>query len=159
MPAKSSPCSAITYDTEIKPHVDGKFIEYIGEADWRRKTSLLGNAMAMLFPIQWDEPFGLVMIEAMACGTPVIALPGGSVPEIVKDGVSGYVCRSVEEMAARAQQAGEFDPADVRAYAENTFSLDRMVQQYADRLRSGILRPRAKPTLTEETTVRHRAIA
>ncbi len=147
------------YETEIKPHVDGRFIQYIGEANLEEKNQLLGNAMAMLFPIQWDEPFGLVMIEAMACGTPVIALPGGSVPEIVKDGVSGYVCRSVEEMVVRAQQAGEFSPAALRAYAENTFSLERMVRQYAD-VYEGILSvPLAKPTLTEETTVRTRAIA
>jgi glycosyltransferase involved in cell wall biosynthesis len=143
------------YDTEIKPHVDGKFIQYIGEANLEEKNELLGNALALLFPIQWDEPFGLVMIEAMACGTPVIALPGGSVPEIVKDGVSGYVCRTVEEMAAKVQQAGEFDPRQVRSYAEDTFSLDRMVRQYAD-LYQGILG--GKP-VTEETAVRDRAIA
>lgn len=72
-----------------KPHLDGKFVEYIGLADLAAKNELLGNSMAMLFPIKWDEPFGLVMVEAMACGTPVLALRAGSVPEIVKDGVSG----------------------------------------------------------------------
>ena len=118
------------YDAEVKPHIDGKFIEYIGEADLEEKNELLGNATAMLFPIQWDEPFGLVMIEAMACGTPVIALPGGSVPEIVKDEVSGFVCRNLNEMADKVKHLGQFDPAQVRKYAENTFSLARMVQQY-----------------------------
>ncbi len=73
----------------IKPHIDGKFIEYIGEADLAAKNELLGNSLAMLFPIQWNEPFGLVMIEAMACGTPVLALPGGAVEEVVCDGISG----------------------------------------------------------------------
>ena len=120
------------YDAEIKPHVDGRFIQYIGEADLEAKNDLLGSATAMLFPIQWEEPFGLVMIEAMACGTPVIAMRGGSVPEIVKDGISGWVCHSVDEMAARVKHVGEFDPVQVRAYAEQTFSLDRMVRQYAD---------------------------
>ncbi|HSB74066.1 MAG TPA: glycosyltransferase family 4 protein, partial [Terriglobales bacterium] len=70
------------FDAEIKPHLDGKFIQYLGEADLPAKNELLGHARAMLFPIQWDEPFGLVMLEAMACGTPVLALPGGSVPEV-----------------------------------------------------------------------------
>jgi glycosyltransferase involved in cell wall biosynthesis len=126
------------FEAEVKPHLDGKFIEYIGEADLDAKNELLGNAIAMLFPIQWDEPFGLVTIEAMACGTPVIAMPGGSVPEIVKDGVSGWVCRSVDEMAERVRHAGYFHPAEIRAYAEGTFSLDRMVRQYAD-LYAGVL--------------------
>ena len=83
----------------------------------------------MLFPIQWNEPFGLVMVEAMACGTPVLALPGGSVPEVVKDGVSGYVCRSVRQMAKRVQQL-DFRPGALRRYVEENFSLDRMVAEY-----------------------------
>ncbi len=120
------------YGSEIEPHVDGDAVEYIGEADLEAKNELLGNALALLFPIQWNEPFGLVTIEAMACGTPVIAFPGGSVPEIVEDGVSGWVCQSVEEMAERIRAAGEFDPAAVRAYAEQKFSLDGMVGKYVE---------------------------
>jgi glycosyltransferase involved in cell wall biosynthesis len=120
------------FETQVKPHLDGKSVEYVGEAGLKEKNELLGDALALLFPIQWNEPFGLVMIEAMACGTPVIAMPGGSVPEIVKDDVSGFVCRTVEEMAAKAKAIGHFDPAQVRLYAESAFSLDRMVQQYAD---------------------------
>jgi glycosyltransferase involved in cell wall biosynthesis len=143
------------FEAEVKPHLDGKFIEYIGEADLEAKNELLGNATAMLFPIQWDEPFGLVMIEAMACGTPVIAMPGGSVPEIVKDGVSGWVCRSVDEMAKRVRHAGDFDPAEIRAYAEGTFSIDRMVRQYAD-LYAAVL---AGTPAGKAITVPHRAIA
>jgi glycosyltransferase involved in cell wall biosynthesis len=143
------------YESQVKPHVDGKFIEYIGEANLEEKNELLGNATAMLFPIQWDEPFGLVMIEAMACGTPVVAMPGGSVPEIVKDGVSGWVCRSVEEMVERVRHAADFDPAQVRAYAEDEFSIDRMVQQYAD-LYAGIL---AEQPAGKGMTLPQRAIA
>ena len=120
------------FNREIEPHIDDKEVTYIGEAGLAAKNDLLGNALAMLFPIEWDEPFGLVMIEAMACGTPVLAMPGGSVPEIVKDGVSGFVCRSVDEMAARIPEAGRFQPREVRAYAERMFSLDHMVRQYAD---------------------------
>ena len=120
------------FDREIKPYLDGRNVEYVGEADLAAKNELLGNALAMLFPIQWDEPFGLVMIEAMGCGTPVLAFPGGSVPEIVQDGVSGWVCSSVDAMAQRIRAVADFKPENVRAYAERRFSLDRMVRKYTD---------------------------
>lgn len=122
------------FETEVKPHIDGKFIEYIGEADLAAKNELLGDSLAMLFPIDWDEPFGLVMIEAMACGTPVLALPGGSVPEIVKNGISGYVCADAQEMAKRASRLAEeqMDAAVVRQYVEENFSVARMVDEYHD---------------------------
>lgn len=117
------------FESKIKPQIDGKFIEYIGLADLEAKNELLGNSRAMLFPIQWNEPFGLVMVEAMACGTPVLSLPGGSVPEIVRDGVSGYVCRSVRELAKRAVDVA-INPRSLRQYVEQHFSLERMVSQY-----------------------------
>lgn len=120
------------FDSEIKPHIDGANVEYVGEADLEGKNELLGHALAMLFPIQWDEPFGLVTIESMACGTPVLAFPGGSVAEIVKNGVSGWVCTSAEDMAERIGSAGDFDAVAVRQYAEQNFSLDRMVRQYEE---------------------------
>jgi glycosyltransferase involved in cell wall biosynthesis len=115
----------------VKPQIDGKFIEYLGDVGLSEKNELLGNSIAMLFPIQWDEPFGLVMVEAMACGTPVLALPGGSVREVVKDGVSGYVCDSVEELARRAQSIA-LPRQSVRAYAEKYFSSERMANDYVD---------------------------
>jgi len=119
------------FETKIKPHVDGKFIEYIGEADLEAKNELLGNSMAMLFPVQWNEPFGLVMIEAMACGTPVLALPGGAVAEVVRDGVSGFVCRSVAEMVQQAKRLpGKCKPAEIRQYCQLHFSVERMVADY-----------------------------
>ncbi len=118
------------FDTMIKPHVDGRFIEYVGEADLQAKNELLGNSAAMLFPIQWDEPFGLVMIEAMACGTPVLALSGGSVEEVVHEGVSGFVCSSVDEMAERVRHLGRFKASTVRQYCQQNFSVDRMVGDY-----------------------------
>src|SRR5262249_23498090 len=90
------------FEQQIQPHLDGKFIEYVGEVDLAGKNELVGDSVAMLFPIQWDEPFGLVMIEAMACGTPVLALPGGSVPEVIRDGIAGFCCQTPEEMALRA---------------------------------------------------------
>ncbi len=119
------------FESRIKPHIDGKFIEYVGEAGLEDKNELLGNSLAMLFPIQWNEPFGLVMIEAMACGTPVLAMPGGAVEEVVKDGISGFVCPSVDDVVKRAKNLpGMFKPANVRQYCRQYFSVDRMVADY-----------------------------
>ena len=131
------------FETEVEPHLDGKFIQYLGVADLKAKNELLGNSMAMLFPIQWDEPFGLVLIEAMACGTPVLALPGGSVSEIVRDGISGYVCHSIDELASRATRI-EITPVSLRRYAEEHFSVDRMAGQYA-RLYQGVSETVSRP--------------
>jgi glycosyltransferase involved in cell wall biosynthesis len=120
------------FEKQVKPHIDGKNVEYVGEADLAAKNELLGNAAAMLFPIQWNEPFGLVMVEAMACGTPVIAFGGGSVPEVVRERVSGAICRSVEEMASKARDAlTVYRPAEVRAYTAQNFSREVMAGKYA----------------------------
>jgi glycosyltransferase involved in cell wall biosynthesis len=118
------------FESRIKPHIDRKFIEYIGQADLAMKNELLGNSMAMLFPIEWDEPFGLVMLESMATGTPVIAFRGGSVPEIVQGGVSGFVCSGVEDAVARLRELKPMSPAAIRAYTQQHFSVERMVQDY-----------------------------
>jgi glycosyltransferase involved in cell wall biosynthesis len=117
------------FDAEIKPHLDGKFIEYVGPVGLEGKNELLGGAMALLFPIQWHEPFGLVMAEAMACGAPVIALRGGSVDEVVREGVSGFVCDNVEQMVAAVEKL-PLDAAAVREYVATNFSRDRMVADY-----------------------------
>jgi glycosyltransferase involved in cell wall biosynthesis len=98
----------------------------------------LGNSMAMLFPIQWNEPFGLVMVEAMACGTPVLAMPGGSVPEVVREGISGHICRSVVQMAKRAQNLN-FNPVAVRQYVAENFSIERMARRYAAAYEAALL--------------------
>ena len=127
------------FEAEIRPHLDGSFIEYIGEADLAAKNELLGHARAMLFPIQWDEPFGLVMLEAMACGTPVLALPGGSVGEVIENGVNGFTCSSVEEMAAQAGEVGQaIAPSVVRRHVQERYSLEHMAARYA-KLYQGIL--------------------
>lgn len=119
------------FESEVRPHIDGKNVEYVGEADLEAKNELLGKARAMLFPIQWDEPFGLVLIESMACGTPVLALPGGAVREIVADGTSGYLCESAEEMAQRARELA-IPAGIVRQYAEQNFSARRMAADYLE---------------------------
>lgn len=117
------------WDSQVKPHVDGKFIEYVGEVGHEEKNELLGDSMAMLFPVKWDEPFGLVMIEAMACGTPVLALPGGAVEEVVKEGVGGHVRDSTSELAVCARDL-KIDAKAVRRYMEKFFSAKRMTRDY-----------------------------
>ena len=119
------------FESQIKPQLDGRFIEYVGEADLAAKNELLGNSMAMLFPIEWDEPFGLVMIEAMACGTPVIGLRRGSVPEVVRDGVSGFVCETVEQMIECVRDLS-ISPLLVHQYAREHFSVEVMTRKYLD---------------------------
>jgi glycosyltransferase involved in cell wall biosynthesis len=105
-------------------------IEVRGECDQRQKTELLGRAAALLFPIQWPEPFGLVMTEAMASGTPVIAWRNGSVPEVVADGETGFIVDSVDEMAAAVDRVGELDPHVMRARVKELFSAEAMVAGY-----------------------------
>ena len=117
------------FERKIKPEIDGHLVEYIGLANLEIKNELLGNSKAMLFPIQWNEPFGLVMIEAMACGTPVLAMPGGSVSEVVRPDVSGYICRSVKDMAKKAETL-KLNPATVRRHVEEHFSMSGMAQRY-----------------------------
>lgn len=120
--------------------------------------------MAMLFPIRWNEPFGLWMVEAMACGTPVLALPGGSVPEVVHDGVSGYICRSVREMAKPLEKL-EFTPRKVRQHVVENLSEEHMVdgsmslseqrldQHRQPKVASPQARPQATPLHTQRTSV------
>jgi glycosyltransferase involved in cell wall biosynthesis len=117
------------WENVVKPHVDGRFIEYIGEVGLEDKIELLGNSRAMLFPVQWNEPFGLVMIEAMACGAPVLAMPGGSVEEVVVEGLSGHVRKSAPELASCARDLN-IDSKIVRAYVEKCFSSKRMARDY-----------------------------
>ena len=117
------------WETKVKPHVDGKFIEYVGPVGMEDKVELLGKSRAMLFPVQWDEPFGLVMIEAMACGAPVLAMPGGSVGEVVKEGVSGNVRKTTAELAECARNLDIPAPI-VRGYMEEFFSVQRMTRDY-----------------------------
>jgi glycosyltransferase involved in cell wall biosynthesis len=117
------------WEREVAPHIDGREIEYVGEVDPAQKNALLSRARALLFPIQWEEPFGLVMIEAMACGTPVLALAGGAVAEIVQDGVNGWICRDVDAIADRIATSLPWS-ADCRECVMRHFSLDRMVDGY-----------------------------
>jgi glycosyltransferase involved in cell wall biosynthesis len=108
----------------------GDDVEVHGECDQEQKADLLGRAAALLFPIQWAEPFGLVMIEAMACGTPVVAWRNGSVPEVIDDGVTGFVVDSMDGMVQAIERVGELDPRAARAHVEERFSAAAMVTGY-----------------------------
>jgi glycosyltransferase involved in cell wall biosynthesis len=109
---------------------------YLGDVDGTRKQELLADARALLFPIRWEEPFGLVMIEAMACGTPVVAMRRGSVPEVVDHDVTGFVCESIEEMVDACGQLGTLDPADIRQRCAERFDGSVMTRGYRDVYRS-----------------------
>lgn len=114
----------------ITPYVDGKQIIYLGEVDHARKVDLLKNAKAIISPIQWSEPFGLVNVEAMACGTPVLTTPYGSIPEIIIDGKTGFLCKDVDEMAKKIKEVDTLSRAACREHAEENFSDERMAKQY-----------------------------
>jgi glycosyltransferase involved in cell wall biosynthesis len=119
-----------TYWAEQVEPLLGDDVEVRGECDQEQKTELLARAAALLFPIQWPEPFGLVMTEAMACGTPVVAWRNGSVPEVVADGETGFIVSSVQEMAAAVDRLGELDPHVMRARVKEQFSAEAMVAGY-----------------------------
>src|ERR671936_840737 len=129
----------------VEPHlVNG--IEYLGEVSHGEKVELLQNARATLFPIEWEEPFGLVMIESMACGTPVIATRHGAVPEVIEHGRSGITFHDYPEMAYVLEQADDLDPFELRRYVEEEFSPERMVRDYVAAYETAIERTRHPAT-------------
>jgi glycosyltransferase involved in cell wall biosynthesis len=107
-------------------------MHWVGEADASLKRELLKAARCLLFPICWEEPFGMVMIEALACGTPVVALGRGSVPEIIRDGKTGIVCGEPDDLPDALHRVQEIEPADCRADALNRFDVSRMSSDYFD---------------------------
>jgi glycosyltransferase involved in cell wall biosynthesis len=128
--AKIDPADQVYYDRCIRGLLEDSDTEFIGEIAEHQKTEFLGNARALLFPIDWPEPFGLVMIEAMACGTPVIAFRGGAVDEVIEDGVNGFVVSSVKEAAEAVRNVSLIDRKVCRATFERRFSARRMCQDY-----------------------------
>jgi glycosyltransferase involved in cell wall biosynthesis len=151
--AKVDKADAIYWRDVIEPMVRAHSnVEYIGEIDETQKGEFLGNARALLFPIDWEEPFGLVMIEAMACGTPVIAFRRGSVPEVIDNGLSGYI---VDDVDAAVRAVGQLDALDrrrVRATFEQRFTVERMAHDYLELYRARAAshrhRPAERPQLT-----------
>lgn len=118
------------FEREIEPHIDGKQIEYLGEANQAQKCELMGGAVATLFPITWREPFGLVMSESMATGTPVIAMALGSVPEVITHGKTGFLCNSVDDCIVAIDKATQLNRYDCREHVCNHFSVQRMTDGY-----------------------------
>ena len=147
----------------IEPLLDHPLVEYVGEITDAEKNDFLGEACALLAPFDWPEPFGLVFIEALACGTPVLAYRRGSAPEIIDDGVTGCLCENLDELTAAVEQVSTLDRRRCRQAFEARFTVERMVQDYlevyeqivSDRstatLRSH-LRPIVKPALTATGT-------
>jgi glycosyltransferase involved in cell wall biosynthesis len=119
-----------SYWAEHVEPILGDDVEVYGECAPDQKADLLGRAAALVFPIQWAEPFGLVMVEAMACGTPVLAWRNGSVPEVVVDGETGFIVESMDELVAAVDRVGELDPRAMRAWVEQRFSAEAMVNGY-----------------------------
>jgi glycosyltransferase involved in cell wall biosynthesis len=124
------PDSQDYFDTFVGPYVDGKMITYLGHVTHEQTAELFQKAAAFLMPIQWEEPFGLTMVEALACGTPVIAMNRGSVSELIDDGVTGFICSSVDEMATAVSRLDSIDPLKCREMAVNRFSTNAMVDSY-----------------------------
>ena len=118
------------FETRIRPHLDGSLVSYLGPVDDAAKNVLLGRARALLMPVLWEEPFGIVMIEAMACGTPVIGFARGAVPEVVEDGVTGYVADDVDGLVAAVRRLERISRAACRERVERLFSDQAVVGAY-----------------------------
>ncbi len=144
------------WDTKIRPMVQSNpNIEFVGEIGERDKATFLGHANALLFPIDWPEPFGLVMIEALACGTPVVAYRRGAVPEVIEHGLSGFVVDSVEDAVAAVQQVQDIDRTKVRAEFDSRFTAERMARDYVEVYR-GLLARRSVAAKTATMNGRFR---
>ena len=126
------------FDSEIRPLLDHGLVQFVGEVNEAEKAELLGNAAALLFPIDWPEPFGLVLIESMACGTPVVAFRGGSVAEIIDEGISGCIVDTVDEAVEAVFRAVALDREACRRAFEQRFTAARMARDYLELYRRGI---------------------
>jgi len=166
--AKVDAVDEVYFAEVVRPLLRDPLVEFIGEVGEAEKAELLGNAHACLFPIDWPEPFGLVMIESMACGTPVIAWRSGSVPEVVEPRVTGYIVDGMEAAVAAVERAGTLDRALIRQRFEQRFSAQRMAQDYltvyncvqqvielpvVGRMATSIQRPDVPPTAAAGTAL------
>jgi glycosyltransferase involved in cell wall biosynthesis len=118
------------FEEHVAPLLDTRFVEYLGEIGEEDKPEFLGNAHALLFPIDWPEPFGLVMIEALACGTPVVAYRHGAVPEVIEDGVTGFIVDSLDEAVRATARVAALDRRRCRRVFEDRFTAERMAGDY-----------------------------
>jgi glycosyltransferase involved in cell wall biosynthesis len=142
--AKVDPTDRAYFEAEIQPRLDHPLVEFVGEIGDDAKAAFLGEALALLFPIDWPEPFGLVMIEALACGTPVIARPAGSVPEVVMTGRTGFVADTLDELVEAVKRVDTLDRAACRRHVEEHFTVERMADRYEAIYRRLVTRSRAR---------------
>ncbi|HZR46468.1 MAG TPA: glycosyltransferase, partial [Candidatus Manganitrophaceae bacterium] len=129
------------FDAVIKPLIEPPFVEFIGEINDREKNLFLGEALALLFPIDWPEPFGLAMIESLACGTPVVARPCGSVPEILVQGKTGFIHSELAPLVRAVQNIGRISRRGCRQHVEDHFSMETMALGY-ERIYQKLTAPR-----------------
>ena len=134
--AKVDAADEAYFNRDIKPLLEQPGVEFLGEIDEAGKARLLRDSVALLFPIDWPEPFGMVLIEALACGTPVIAFPGGSVPEILDEGVTGFIVDSIPSAVAATRRVTTLSREACRAAFEKRFTAERMASDYADAYQS-----------------------
>jgi glycosyltransferase involved in cell wall biosynthesis len=146
--AKVDKADAEYFRNSIKPLLDSDLVEYVGEIDEHEKAAFFGNAYALLFPIDWEEPFGLVMIESLACGTPVIAFNRGSVPEVIQDGVTGFIVNNIDEAVEAIDRIPELSRTVCRRIFELRFTAERMAREYVDVYRELMLNK--KPAFRQE---------
>jgi glycosyltransferase involved in cell wall biosynthesis len=146
--AKIDPVDAAYYEQKIKPMLRHPLVDYLGEIGENEKEEFLGEASALLFLIDWPEPFGLAMIEAMACGTPVIAFRNGSVPEIVEDGLNGYVVESVDEAALAVERLTRLSRSACRCSFEQRFTVETMARNYVAQYRELLSDPASRGVIS-----------
>jgi glycosyltransferase involved in cell wall biosynthesis len=146
--AKVDPADRDYFEDEIRPLLDNPLVEFVGEIDEREKAAFLGQASALLFPIDWPEPFGLVMIEALASGVPIVAFRGGSVPEVVDHGVTGFIVDSMDEAIDATRNISRLDRRHCRAAFEQRFTASRMARDHVALYEMLLARRSAGRTLT-----------
>lgn len=134
----SDPPAQTFFENEILPHIDGDWVSYVGPVNDGQKNALLGRAAAFLMPVEWDEPFGIVMAEALACGTPVLGFPRGAVPEVVRHGVNGFLCSGVDDMVGAVAKVASISRVECRNDFEARFSDAVLVDQYESLYRNGL---------------------
>ena len=147
--AKIDPADREYFEREIRHLLDHPLVEFIGEVNEQQKNDFLGHAAALLFPIDWPEPFGLVMIEAMACGVPVIAFRGGSVAEVIEHGTTGFIVDTIEEAIEATQQVAQLSRHACRATFERRFSVTRMATDHLQIYEQLLARRTADPIVSE----------
>lgn len=146
--AKVDPMDREYFHAEIEPLLSHPLVEYLGEITDAEKNEFLGEAMALVCTYDWPEPFGLVLIEALACGTPVLAYRRGSIPEIIEDNVTGFICEGVDTMAAAVQRISEIDRQRCRSSFEERFTVSRMAQDYLRVYQQLLVKNRAVETVS-----------